>query len=339
MAGRRSRRRGTLLCRRCAGKDGERDLGTPGDLSESVSLVLSTARSSRPSPCGLRGLGASDAELAANSPCVRLRGSGEAIALAGSMQLPATPPSTNSSLIVRSGNRRAAPIGLVCFAHAGGGAATYARWERDLHPGVEVCAVELPGREHRFREPLRTDFDRLVDEIEQALSMRASGNTVLFGHSLGALFAFEVAHRLRERRGQEPAALIASAAAAPDGVRVHIDTQRVNDRELFAQLDRLYGGMPAALLADDELWRLYANALRADLTMFAQYRHRPRPSRACPIVALHGKEDRLTSRETVARWKSFTTGPFRIATLSGGHFYLQQHSAVLDEIAPLLAVR
>jgi surfactin synthase thioesterase subunit len=238
--------------------------------------------------------------------------------------------------LVRSGSRKDARARVVCFSHAGGGASAFARWEQDLPPHVEVLAIQLPGRETRIREALRTDFDGIVRDVVERLVASPRGPTVLFGHSLGALFAFEVAHGLAAVDAG-PDGLVVSAAAAPDRGRRRLDLSGLSDAALLRELSQLYGGVPSLLFEDEELTSLYARVLRADLTMLGAYQSRPRRPLECPITALYGKDDRVVTGEGLSLWAPFTRGTFRTFGLEGGHFYLQQaRTSVLHHVLSLL---
>src|SRR5262245_63225231 len=106
--------------------------------------------------------------------------------------------------------RPAASVRLFCFPYAGGGASVFRGWADCLPGAVEVCPVQMPGRETRFREPAFTRLPPLVEALAASLRPHLDRPFAFFGHSLGALVAFELARRLRRDRGPEPIRLFAS---------------------------------------------------------------------------------------------------------------------------------
>ncbi|MFI5783819.1 thioesterase II family protein [Nocardia sp. NPDC051570] len=223
---------------------------------------------------------------------------------------------------------------LICFPHAGGSATYYFPVARTLSPGIEVVAVQYPGRQERRGEPCVDDIGRLADHIVDALGSPSERPTALFGHSMGATIAFEVARRL-ERADAGPVALFASGRRAPSCVReenVHLR----DDGSVLAELQRL-GGTNATLLADNDIRTMILPAMRGDYRAIETYRWEPGPPLRCPIVALVGDVDPQVSTAEAQAWAEHTAAEFTLRTYQGGHFYLDVHAAsVLREITDRL---
>ena len=218
---------------------------------------------------------------------------------------------------------------VLCFPHSGGAASAYRPLAAGLSGQLRVVAVQYPGRQDRVDEPVVTDLHELADRIAAVLDRTPlDGPCVFFGHSMGAILAYEVAQRLG---GSGPAALVASARPAPS--RVRLTTNYLLDDAAFADgLVRL-GGTAAAVLADPGLRALLLPMVRGDYQASETYRHRGDPPLRCPVVALAGDRDSTTTPQDVRAWSAHTAGSFRMATLSGGHFYLNDHwPAVADVI-------
>ncbi|MFI6053459.1 thioesterase II family protein [Streptomyces violascens] len=218
---------------------------------------------------------------------------------------------------------RAAPeasMQLVCLPHAGGAASYYRPMAMKLFPAVEVLAVQYPGRQDRVNEPCVDDFAELAERTLAAVRPALDRPVALFGHSMGALLAFEVAKRL-EADGVVPLALFASAKGPPGRPRPeHLHT--ASDEELISEIAALEG-TDERLLDDDDMRVLFLPALRADYKALAGYR--PDAARArvtCPIVAMTGDNDDHVSVDDAAAWADHTTGPFDLHVFPGGHFYL-----------------
>ena len=221
---------------------------------------------------------------------------------------------------------------LYGFPPAGGGSPAYRPWQPLLAP-IEVRPLVWPGREHLLGQPPLRDVDALVACALGEVDARRP--FALFGHSLGALVAFEVARALR-RQGIQPLALFVSAFRAPQLPPTQAPLHRLPDRELVRELER-YNGTPPEILAHEELLALLLPSLRADVEAAETYAYRTEAPLACPILAFGGDDDPFVSREELAAWRAQTTGPFRVRTFPGDHFYLQaSHAALLAAVRAAL---
>jgi len=204
-----------------------------------------------------------------------------------------------------AGDRR---LRLFCFPHAGGGALSFRGWSIEE---VEVCPVQLPGRENRASETPIDNMPELVAALAAAIRPFTGDPYAFFGHSMGAGIAFELARKLEK----PPRVLIVSAARAPQ-YRVNLQPRPdPSDDELLAQLSRLG--------SDRESLEMALPLLRADTRLYRNYRFEPGPPLAIPIAAYRGVRDPNLSRQDLADWKALTRGHFVQREFSGGHFYLQ----------------
>jgi medium-chain acyl-[acyl-carrier-protein] hydrolase len=227
-----------------------------------------------------------------------------------------------------------ARIRLFCFPYAGVGASVYRDWPKHL-PGVDVVRLQPPGREARLHEPSVRDFEELVSQATDAVA-REIGDLpyALYGHSLGSLVAFEVAHRLRDREGAgEPAHLILGARRAPRLPSRIPEIAPLSDEELLEALERYFGdGVPEEVAQEPELVAMLLPALRADVEAHEGYAYRDRPLLSCPVTALCGLDDPSVSPEEIEAWSAETTGPFTFALLQAGHFFARDGSPQLFRI-------
>ncbi|MFJ3219866.1 thioesterase II family protein [Kitasatospora sp. NPDC086801] len=215
-----------------------------------------------------------------------------------------------------------ARIRLVCFPHAGGSASYYVPVSNALSPALDVVAVQYPGRQDRRGEPFVETVEELADILVDLIEPLADLPLALFGHSLGASIAFEVACRL-ESRGTVPLALFASGRRAPSRARdesVHL----MDDQGLIAEIKQL-GGTDAKLLGDQELMEMVLPATRNDYKAAELYRYTPRSPLATAIHAHIGVDDPKVSLDEAQAWKKHTTRAFELTTYPGGHFYLQDY--------------
>lgn len=238
--------------------------------------------------------------------------------------------------IVRHRAHPEATTRLYCFPYAGSGASAYRIWPTVLPPTIEVCAVQLPGRESRFREAPFADLPLLVQAFTEAMLPTLRPPFVLFGHSYGAWAAFELARHLQEQGAPSPAHLFVSGRRAP-GLPDRLPLlHQLSDRDFQSQLEHRYGGIPAEISRDEELMRLLLPALRADLTAVETYAPPPGPRLACPVSVFGGMEDESTTLPELEAWRAVTTGPFQLDTLPGGHFFL---GTARDRLLTLIASR
>jgi surfactin synthase thioesterase subunit len=223
-----------------------------------------------------------------------------------------------------------AAVRLVCFPHAGGAASWYVPMARAMAPGCEVVAVQYPGRQDRREHPLPTSVTELADGVVLSVLACADRPLALFGHSLGASVAFEVAQRL-EQRGVALVALFASARTAPSRWRAGT-MHTLPDEELLAAVMAL-GGTDAAVSADPELRAMVLPALCADYRCAEIYRPSPPGLINAPIHVLLGAEDPQVDFDEARDWARHTRSDSTQRVFPGGHFYLvEQSEAVLDEI-------
>jgi medium-chain acyl-[acyl-carrier-protein] hydrolase len=229
--------------------------------------------------------------------------------------------------------RPAARVRLYCFPYAGGGAAAYHPWAGRLPSDVELWSICLPGREQRLFEPAYTDLDALVGELRTALAGPLADSpvpAVFFGHSMGALLAFELARALRDRGDPEPAGLVLSARAGAH----HAPRRRLHalPEEEFVAAIRGFGAAPAEALSNPELRELCLPTLRADFTLAETYRYRPGRPLDCPLTTWAATDDHGATPDLVADWGEHTRGEVHHHTFEGGHFFLREAS-VLDVLA------
>ena len=211
---------------------------------------------------------------------------------------------------------------LFCFPHAGSGAAIYRSWADVIPSEVQVCSIQLPGREWRMREKPYTRMEPLVRDLVDAMRKYLDLPFAFFGHSLGGLIAFECA-RLLMKENLRPTRLFVSAYRAPQTPSGRRAIAHTPDNVFFEELRRLEG-TPEEVLNNRELMRLVAPALRADFEVAETYVFRPDPVLDVPISVFGGIGDRVTDKEKLEGWESQTSADFKIRMFPGSHFFLQE---------------
>ncbi|MGO9097878.1 MAG: thioesterase domain-containing protein [Bryobacteraceae bacterium] len=232
-------------------------------------------------------------------------------------------PAGNSWFPDAEANETAA-LRLFAFPHAGGGAAAFHRWRPALPAGVALWPVRLPGRESRISETPFERMEPLVEALGQAIEPLLGGPFAFYGHSLGAVIAFELARQLRRRNLPLPRCLFVSGARAPRFRLNHLPPPEPSDAELLEELRGL-GGVPEQALENPEWRSAMLPALRADSALYRSYAYREEPPLECAIRAYGGLEDARITRAHLEAWRRETSGSFAVAMLPGGHFFL--HSA------------
>lgn len=211
---------------------------------------------------------------------------------------------------------------LFCFPYAGGGASIYHAWSRSLPAAIDVCAVQLPGRENRIGEPLFTSLPLLIDSLARELTPFFDKPFAFFGHSMGALISFELARCLRSRRQPEPSHLFVSALRAPQFPLSRDTLHNLSTAEFLRSVFRM-GGTPPAVLMNKELVSLMLPILRADFTMYETYIYTREEPLACPITVFGGEQDTLVTGRELQGWREQTHGSFKLCMQPGNHFFLQ----------------
>lgn len=218
---------------------------------------------------------------------------------------------------------RTAPSGwprTYCFAHAGGRAQAFLEWQEAL-AGVTALVAVTP--------PERTGIDAVCDRAAELIAAQPGGPFLLFGHSLGALIAFEVARRL----GDRPAHLIASGCVAPS---LHPTPKMVEvaglDGPDLTEALAVYGGLRPEILADPELQEFILPDIRTDFEMVADYRYHSATALPFGVSLVNGVGDPLVRRDDLADWSRECAGEPEMHWSEGGHFYFEHHPEAVTEV-------
>jgi surfactin synthase thioesterase subunit len=238
------------------------------------------------------------------------------------------PPGTDTGTGTAPDALAGADIRLFCFHHAGGAASAYNAWQEELGPRVSVLPVQLPGRERRAAEPRFTDIDALVADLDRGLDPLLDAPYAFYGHSMGAIVAYNLA-LLRAARGRSlPVRLMVGAYPPPHLLAPITDALNLSDEQLTRWLLDI-GGMSELMLGYPDWVRSALALLRDDLRVCQSHQppgDRPLP---CPIDVFAGDRDPLLALDTVAGWSPHTTAECQVHVIPGGHFFLHESSALL----------
>lgn len=220
--------------------------------------------------------------------------------------------------------RPEAEIRLICLPYAGGGATMYRKWADVLPAEVEVVPVQLPGREWRLKEePLRRMAD-VVTALAAEFPALTDRPFALFGHSMGALIAFELTKALRRSGDPMPAHLFVSGHSAPDLADRRLRPYHQAPDEEFVTMLRSMEGTPAEVLDHPDLLQLVLPVLRADFELCEQYVCDADAPLDVPMTALAGIADPLVPPAAVEQWRAHTTAAFSLRVLPGSHFFVNE---------------
>lgn len=191
-----------------------------------------------------------------------------------------------------------------------------------MAPEMAVRPVLLPGRESRLDEAPLRDIAELVEPLCSALEPFLERPYALFGHSMGALVAYEVARRLSGSAGMGPSCLLVSGRRAPGMPAKHRNISGLPDDKFLDEVWRL-NGIPVEIRDEPELLGMILPVLRADYELVERYQPLPGGRLECPVVAYLGASDPEVDYAEVLEWRQMTTGRFSMRVFRGDHFYLK----------------
>jgi medium-chain acyl-[acyl-carrier-protein] hydrolase len=238
-----------------------------------------------------------------------------------------TSPHADDRWIIRTRERSHAQVRLFCLPYAGSGASVFRGWDAGLPDGIDVAAVQLPGRQGRYGEPLRERMDDLVDDLADAISRWLDRPYALFGHSMGARISCALAHRLRLDGHPRPVRLFASASPGPV-LRLPVGTDDPSDEGVVSWL-RYLGGTPDEVLSNPDLLELVLPVIRADVEIVRSWGEASRQPLDCPIRAFAASGDRYATPQRVRAWECETASRFSLTVVPGGHIFLRERAWTL----------
>ncbi|KDM90790.1 thioesterase II family protein [Photobacterium galatheae] len=226
-----------------------------------------------------------------------------------------------------------AEVNLICFPFAGGSAAVFHPWVAKLPSHVQLLAYQPPGRAQRMAEPSCMTMQEYMDDIWVGLEDYLDKPLVIFGHSMGALIAYEVARKLHLENEHVPVNAFFSAAKSPWKKNRAKFISHLNDDAFINELKRK-GGFPEEVLNNKELMALCTPFIKSDYQLVEQYSSDETRQLAVHATVLAGVEDEITESE-LAEWKNGFVQPPEVHQFPGGHFFIQDDS-VLNEMIALI---
>ncbi|OEH94428.1 thioesterase II family protein [Bacillus solimangrovi] len=222
-------------------------------------------------------------------------------------------------------------VRLFCLPYAGGGATIYHQWMSSISNKIEVCPIQLPGRENRIGEASYDNILFLVKEIAKEIEPYIDRPYALFGHSMGALICFELARELRRRKINNAERLFLSGRNAVHIPRLKPPIHKL-DQETFINRLRELNGTPELLLQNKELMEFVIPIIRNDFKMVETYSYEQEKILNIPITVIGGTNDPYTSIEYLEEWREHTSNNCEVHQVEGEHFFLNNRTAEVLEI-------
>lgn len=222
---------------------------------------------------------------------------------------------------------------LYCLPYAGGSSVIYSRWKQYLNPNIELRPIEFSGRGKRFSESLYEDIQDAVEDVFNKIKEDIKENEfMLFGHSMGGLITYELAHYIRKSNIRNPLHVFVSGRSAPNSIRPNEKMYSQMDSDKFKKEVLNLGGTPPEFFNHPELLDLFLPILKNDFRIVETYKcdNQDKPLNI-DLTVLLGKEDDLTKGNSET-WKEYTTQKCNIIHVNGGHFFINDETIKITEI-------
>lgn len=217
-----------------------------------------------------------------------------------------------------------AKVRLFCFPYAGAGASIFRTWSEDLPPEIEVCPIQLPGREERFGESRFNRISPLIQTLVPLLRPYLDIPFAFFGHSMGAILSFELTRELRRRNLPCPVHLFVSACRAPQIPNFDVPIHKLPEPKFIERLHSL-NGTRKDVLQNPQLMELLVPILRSDIAILETFFYATEDKLSCPISVFGGTQDSEINLDKLGAWRDQTNNKFTLQMLSGNHFFLHDN--------------
>ncbi len=222
----------------------------------------------------------------------------------------------------------------ILLHHAGGDKYAYRNIQQLLLPEIESIAFELPGRSDRFTEKFVPDLQAAVEDVYHQLIKQLPEKYFIIGNSMGSIIGFLLTHKLQQENKTLPAHLFLASRLSPDAYKQEPNIIGITSAD-FWQVVQQYDGVPAQLLAYDELKEFYEPILRADFELLQHFNEsfESIDMLDIPVTILFGEKDtQNVSFEKMKGWKKFFTADLEIKSFEGGHFFMYDNEDVIEFI-------
>ncbi len=216
---------------------------------------------------------------------------------------------------------------LFCIPYSGGSSSVYYKWKRLLHPSVTLCPLELAGRGRRMKEPFYDTVAQAAEDISTMIlaQLEPGEPYAIYGHSMGALLAYETYFALKARGAHEPEHMFFSGRKAPHDEMEKSEYYKLPEEE-FLKVVFHYGGNTREIMGNRELLDLFVPILRADFKIAELYEYREHPNKIqCECTVVNGRSDPSISKSRVVLWSELIEGYCQYRWISGEHFFISEN--------------
>lgn len=228
----------------------------------------------------------------------------------------------------RKGDVNGCRYRLFCFPYAGSGASMYMSLSKYIARDIEVCPIQLPGRENRRSESLCWDIDRITTEVADTMEGLLDKPFGIFGYSMGGILAYELTMKLYERFHVEPVRLFMAASSTFRDKKT-VEVSNMNESQLVKYMLKS-DGVPSSIITDDLLWKNYEKIIVNDYKLIENYKFNYKKV-PCEIVAFASKEDKEVKYRNIRLMKYFTP-KFELYPMSGNHFFIRNEYRKIGKI-------
>ena len=248
--------------------------------------------------------------------------------------------------IVRSNIVESPRVRLFCLPYFAGGASIFNSWHEPLPNDVEVCAIQMPGREERADERPFDDINKLVEKMAEVMEPLLTTPIAFYSHSSGAGMCFELVRHLRRKYDVTPVAFMVGGWRAPHLESPFEFLNAIGDDEVYAEKNIVNIknhmrslAIPESVINNEALFNEMLPSLRADILLGKRYRYKEEAKFDCPIIAFAGAEDPVFDADQIKSWKDQAAGEFKFFQIGGGHLFCRDNKdELLGKIAPELSV-
>lgn len=220
---------------------------------------------------------------------------------------------------------------IFAFPYSGAGASLFNQWSKHCfnNSTTDLIGVQLPGRGSHLKTKPFSDLPLLIEQLVIAIKPLLDKPFIFFGHSLGALIAFELCRALRREDLPLPKHLFISAFRSPELPNPNRPLHQLSKAGIVDEL-RNYAGTPKEILADHKIMMLFLPLLRADFSLHETYQYQTDTPLSCPISILSGTDDHVAKPASMKNWQQQTSNRFDHTQYPGDHFFLnQQYQSII----------
>jgi medium-chain acyl-[acyl-carrier-protein] hydrolase len=220
---------------------------------------------------------------------------------------------------------------LFCFPYGGAGVSIFRDWYHALPKSIELCPVQLPGREERLSERPFTNMISLITELGEQLESYLDKPYAFFGHSMGALISFELTRYIRRSKLLQPTYVFASGCSAPQTLKTSSPIFELPNSEFIEKL-RQMKGTSESIIQNSELMELLLPLIKADFELCETYKYNHEPPLELPFYVFGGLEDLSVSKDSLVAWCNQTTSRVQLKMFPGEHFFILNYQQPIIEI-------